>query len=48
MLSGWLAHNFAEIEEAFARMEFVGPQDEFAAEILDLMDRHAVGIRALA
>ena len=46
VLFGGLLKDLAEVEEALARMELVGPQDELAADVLGRMDGHAVGILA--
>ena len=37
LLSG-LFKDLAEVEEALARAELVGPQDKFAAQVLDRLD----------
>ncbi len=39
-----LLKDLAEVKEALARMELVGPQDELAADVFGRMDGHAVGI----
>src|SRR5271157_4266975 len=46
MFFGGLLKDLAEVEEALARVELVGPQDKFAADVLRRMDGHAVGILA--
>src|SRR5262249_11903413 len=40
------AHDLGEIEEALARREVVRPEDELALEVLDLIEREAVGVLA--
>src|SRR5262249_44136163 len=40
------AHDLGEIEEALARGEMVRPQDELALEVLNLVEREAVGVLA--
>src|ERR1039457_6310436 len=44
VLSCGLLKDLTEVEEALARVELVGPQDKFAADVLWRMDGHAVGI----
>src|SRR5215469_11575973 len=46
VLFGRLAHDLSKVKEALARIELVGPQNQFAAEVLDMMERHPVGIPA--
>src|SRR5271166_4566854 len=46
MFFGGLFKDLAEVKEDLARVELVGPQDEFAADVLGRMDGHAVGILA--
>lgn len=46
VLFGGLAHDLSEIEQAFARNKLVRPKNQLAAEVLDLVDRHSVCIRA--
>ena len=41
-----LPKDLTEVEEALARVELVGPQDELAADVFGRMDGHAVGILA--
>src|SRR5262245_60897187 len=40
------AHDLGEIEEALARREVVRPEDELALDVLDLVEREAVGVLA--
>src|SRR3954471_23383104 len=44
VLSRGGSENLLEIEEALARREVVGPEDELATEVLNLVDGQAVGI----
>src|SRR5262249_18413466 len=41
---GGFLEDFAEVKEARAGVELVGPQDELAADVLRRMDGHAIGI----
>ena len=46
VLGGRPLHDLREVEEALARHEVVGSQDELALEVLDLVERKAVRVLA--
>ncbi len=44
VLFGRPLHYLSEVKKALSRMKLIRPKNKFAAKVLDMMDRHTIGI----